>query len=413
MVYKKDAFTLEQDMIYLDGNSLGPLTKASQSRLDQVINQQWRQDIILSWNKHNWFMMAEGIGDKIAAIIGAPMGTITVSDSTSINLFKCLHDALGICSMQRPNRKIVMTDNSNFPGDLYMINGVLTQHHTDYQLKIIDTYSRSKESRQSPTDLILDLLDDEVALLVLTHVGYNSGYKYDLAAISRLARSKGIMTIWDLSHSAGAMEVDIWDAGLNYAIGCTYKYLNGGPGSPAFVYDHPDNPQVYPVLPGWMGHLSPFDFELSYTPAEGIRRYRVGTPSILSLTSLDAALDVFDGLDMSEVESEAQQLISRFIKRIEDDCPQLSVISPGDLSSRSTQILLQPLDEEISAYAVIQNLINYNIIGDFRPINACRFGISPLYLTEEDIDGAVEVLSEILASESWKEPAFHKRNMVT
>ena len=405
-IYRKDSFIIPDDLIYLDGNSLGPLSKASQSRIERTVNEQWGNDLILSWNKHDWFNLPETVGNKIANLLNAPSGSITISDSTSINLYKLIHAAIQI--NDNVKKKTILTDNLNFPTDLYIAQGILNSIHTDYHIKVVDT-----KAHQDPTQAIINAIDSSTAIVMLTHVGYDTGYAYDIQSINKKILEQGCLSIWDLSHSIGALYLDFNELDIDFAIGCTYKYLNGGPGAPAFLYVNPKHDGVHPAITGWMGSKDPFQFGLDYKKDNTIRKYRVGTPHILSLVSLDAALSLFENIDMKEVEESAQGLLDLFIESIKHHCPDMEVISPRDRTSRGTQAVIQPCDKDVSSYAIIQNLIARKVIGDFRQANSCRFGITPLYISATDIENTVQILSEILTTKSWNQQTYFKRETVT
>ena len=407
-IYNKNAFLIPEDLIYLDGNSLGPLSKSSQSRISNVVSEQWGKDLISSWNKHDWFDLPEIVGKKIAKILNASNGSITISDSTSINLYKLLNAAIQVNDKVKAKKTTILTDNLNFPTDLYIAQGIINSMGGDYNLKIIDT-----RACDNPTDAIVNAIDDSTSILMLTHVGYDTGYAYNIQTINEKAHDHNCQTIWDLSHSIGALNVDLGKLDVDFAVGCTYKYLNGGPGAPAFLYVNSKHQEVYPVISGWMGQRNPFEFDLRYEPDASIRKFRVGTPPILSLVSLDAALTIFEKLNMLEVEKSAQLLLDKFISGVEENCPQMNIISPRVKSDRGTQLVIQPKDNNVSSYAIMQNLIARKVIGDFRQPNNCRFGITPLYISESDIEKAIDILSEILQTESWKNEKYFKISTVT
>jgi len=407
-VYSKDSFLIPNQLIYLDGNSLGPLTKASQSRIDKVVNEQWGNDLISSWNKHEWFQLPEVVGKKIASIINAPTGSITISDSTSINLYKLIRAAISINDKKGGGKESILGDDLNFPTDLYIAQGIINNIYSNYSLDIIST-----KKEKDPTQKIIESIDDTTAIVMLTHVGYDTGYAYDIKRITEKAHHHGALVIWDLSHSIGTLAIDVEDLNIDFAVGCTYKYLNGGPGAPAFIFVHPDHLHIEPTITGWMGQENPFDFNLKYDSSKSIRKFRVGTPHIISLASLDASLSLFEDVNMQELENEAQNLLDQFIIAVELQCPSMSIICPKDRNSRGTQLVIEPKDNDVSAYAVIQNLIARNVIGDFRQPNRCRFGIAPLYISESDIESAVQILADILNTKSWDNPNYLTKAMVT
>jgi len=407
-VYKKSSFSIPSQLIYLDGNSLGPLANASHTRIEQVVREQWGKDLISSWNKHDWFHLPEVVGNKIARILNAPKDSITVSDSTSINLYKLINAAITINDTKRKSQTTILSDDLNFPTDLYITQGIIDGLSSNYSLEIAST-----KYENDPTQIIIDSIKDTTAIVMLTHVGYDSGYAYDMKRITEKAHSHDALVVWDLSHSIGTLAIDIDNLNVDFAVGCTYKYLNGGPGSPAFMFVNPKYLDVRPTITGWMGQDNPFDFNLRYNSASNIRKFRVGTPHIISLASLDAALSLFDDIDMKQLETEAQNLLDRFIIEVEQKCPSMRIINPRDRKSRGTQLVIEPVDKEVSAYAIIQNLIAVDVVGDFRRPNSCRFGIAPLYVSETDIEKAVHVLAEILNTESWNNPNYLTKALVT
>ncbi|MFT4568537.1 MAG: kynureninase, partial [Saprospiraceae bacterium] len=295
-----------------------------------------------------------------------------------------------------------------FPTDLYIAQGILNSINSTYQLKIVDTRNCS-----DPTQLILDNIDDSTAIVMLTHIGYDTGYAYKIKSLTQKTHELNCISIWDFSHSIGAVDIDLEDLNIDFAVGSTYKYLNGGPGAPAFLYIHPKHQNIQPTISGWMGQDNPFEFDLTYKPDTGIRKFRVGTPHILSLAALDAALSLFEGIDMREVENTAQTLLDKFIELIEETCPTMKILSPKDKAIRGTQLVIEPHAKDVSAYAIMQNLIDRNIIGDFRQPNSCRFGITPLYISEIDIDRTVAILADILHNKSWNQEKYLKKSLVT
>lgn len=391
---KKDAFSIPEGVIYLDGNSLGVLPKHVPDRIADVIATEWGTSLIRAWNTHSWIDLPQRTGDRIGRLIGAPDGTVVACDSTSINVFKVLSAALSL----NPDRKIILSDNGNFPTDLYVASGLKELLARGHELKIV-----------APEEVEASL-DNQVAVMMLTQVDYRTGRVHDMATLTRKAHDAGALAIWDLAHSAGAIEVDLEGASADFAVGCGYKYLNGGPGAPAFLYvaaRHLD--QVTSPLTGWMGHEAPFAFDLDYRPVSGINRMTVGTPAILALSSLHAALDVFEDVDMASIRAKSVSLSELFISEVEARCPQLTLASPRDPDARGSQVSFR--FEE--GYAVMQALIARGVIGDFRAPDVMRFGFTPLYLSHGDIVDAVTVLEEILKTGSWDRPEFKTRAKVT
>lgn len=391
---RKDAFQIPEGLIYLDGNSLGVLPRHVPARIAEVVSEEWGTSLIRAWNSHSWIDLPTRTGDRIARLIGAPAGSVVACDSTSVNVFKVLSAALSL----RPERKVILSDNGNFPTDLYVASGLKQLLDNGHELKIVD-----------PQD-VASAITSQVAVVMLTEVDYRTGRLHDMAGLTRMAHDAGALTIWDLAHSAGAVPVDLSGAKADFAIGCGYKYLNGGPGAPAFLYVAPDHQdKVTSPLTGWMGHEAPFAFDLEYSPATGINRMTAGTPAILALSGLHAALDVFDGVDMADIRRKSISLSELFIGEVEAKCPQLELASPRDPEARGSQVSFRFED----GYAVMQALIARGVIGDFRAPDIMRFGFTPLYLSHWDIVEAVEILRDILDTQSWDRPEFRARAKVT
>lgn len=390
----RDCFVLPEGVIYLDGNSLGALPRATAARLDQVVRQEWGQGLIRSWNDHAWVDAAGRVGDKIAPLIGAAAGEVVVADSTSVNLFKLLMAA----AAARPNRKIILSEAGNFPTDLYIAEGVAALL-PDHRLRAVES-----------EDLIASIRPD-VAVLLLTHVHYKTGHKHDMAAITRRADECGALVIWDLSHSAGAVEVDLAAAGAELAVGCGYKYLNGGPGAPAFLYvaRHLQKELKSPIT-GWFGHSRPFAFAAEFAPAQDINRFLSGTPPILGLTALEVGVDLMADAPRDLLFAKSRQLSSLFIEWT-DSCSDraLQLASPRDQKLRGSHVSYRHPD----GYPIVQALIGEGVIGDFRAPDILRFGFAPLYLSFADAWNAAAALREILASRGWDEDRFRRRAKVT
>ncbi|WP_208350562.1 kynureninase [Pseudaestuariivita rosea] len=390
----KDKFILPDGMIYLDGNSLGPLPKGVQQRLSDVVTDQWGQHLIKGWNVDDWMGLPMSVGNKVARLIGAPEGSVTMGDTLSIKVFQALASALKM----RPDRKVILSDSGNFPSDLYMAQGLISHMDQGHELRIVE-----------PEDVASAITYDTAAVM-LTQVDYRTGRMHDLHHITQQARDAGAVMIWDLAHSAGAVPVDLQSSGCEFAVGCTYKYLNGGPGAPAFIYVRPDVvSDLSPVLSGWLGHDAPFAFEPTYRPAPDIERMRVGTPSVLQLAALDAALSVWEDVDMNDLRAASLRLSDLFIEQVQQRCPQLTLASPRNGGQRGSQVSFH-FDH---GYAVIQALIARNVIGDFRAPDIMRFGITPLYLDEDDICDAVGHLADVLDNREWDKPEFRKPKGVT
>lgn len=391
---KRDAFTLPDGVIYLDGNSLGVLPAHVPGRIAEVVENQWGQSLIRGWNTHEWIDLPGRVGDRIARLIGAPAGTVVACDSTSVNVFKMLAAALDL----RPERNVILSDNGNFPTDLYMASGLRDLLQRGHELRVV-----------APEDVATALTED-VAVLMLTEVDYRTGRRHDMGSLTAIAHDFGALTLWDLAHSAGAIPVDLTEANADFAVGCGYKYLNGGPGAPAFLYVAPRHQSIAkPPLTGWFGHEAPFAFDLDYRPASGVDRMRVGTPPVLSLASLDAALDIFDDVDMAIVQTKSASLCDLFIQEVAAKCPELKLVTPLGTLARGSQVSFR--FEE--GYALMQALISQGVIGDFRAPDIVRFGFTPLYLSHQNVVDAVAILADILNARAWDAPRFKVRAKVT
>lgn len=391
---RKDLFHLPDGMIYLDGNSLGPLPKSVNSALGSMVTDQWGAHLIKGWNVDDWMGQPMRVGNLVGRLVGAPEGSITMGDTLSVKVYQALSAAV----QMRPDRKVILSDSGNFPSDLYMAQGLIAQLGQGHELRVVD-----------PTD-VMDAITDEVAAVMLTQVDYRSGAVHDMNAITAKAHDAGAVMIWDLAHSAGAVPVDLAGCGCEFAVGCTYKYLNGGPGAPAFIYVRGDVVgDIQPALSGWLGHDAPFAFDLDYRPAMGIERMRVGTPPVLQLTALESALAVWDGVDMADVRAASVRLTELFIAEVEDRCPELTLFSPRDPALRGSQVSFA----HAQGYAVMQALIARVVIGDFRAPNLIRFGFTPLYIDDDDVRGAVDVLADILDNRIWDDPKYKAKSRVT
>lgn len=389
----RDQFALPEGVIYLDGNSLGALPRVVQARMADVVATQWGEGLIRSWNTHDWIDLPGRVGDRIARLIGAAPGTVTVADSTSINLFKVLVTALRL----RPDRRVILSEKRNFPTDAYIAAGAADLLGQGHELRLVEA------------DELAGALNADVAVLMLTEVNYRTGARLDMSALTNAAHGAGALTVWDLAHSAGAFPVDLGGAEADFAVGCGYKYLNGGPGAPAFVYVAPRHlAGLRQPLTGWLGHAAPFSFAEIYQPAEGIAAMRVGTPPILSMSALDAALDVFDGVDLAALRVKADRLFELFTGEVARLAPDVELLTPTDPTRRGTQVSLRRPE----AYAVMQALIARGVIGDFREPDILRFGLTPLYLRYADVAEAAAILGDILATRSWDRPEFRQRAKV-
>ncbi|MFK7858479.1 MAG: kynureninase [Granulosicoccus sp.] len=390
----KSNFDIPDNLIYLDGNSLGPLPRSVSERVASVISEQWGAKLIKGWNECRWMEQPGRVGDKLAKLIGADKGTVVMGDTLSIKVYQALCAALKM----NPDRRIVLSDTGNFPTDLYMAQGLIDLLGQDYVLKLAEP------------DEVLKAIDDSVAVVMLTQVDYRTGRLHDMKSLTKASHAAGAAVIWDLAHTAGAMPIQLSDSQCEFAVGCTYKYLNGGPGAPAFIYIRPDLvSSSSPSLAGWLGHESPFAFDKTYRPAQSIERMRVGTPPVLQMAALEAALDVWDGVDMQAIREASIQLSQRFIKEVEARCPELDLASPRDPALRGSQVSFS----FEHGYAVVQALIANDVVGDFRAPDIMRFGFTPLYLDEADIVTAVDRLEVILKEKIWAQPEFQVKKAVT
>lgn len=390
----RDFFELPDGVIYLDGNSLGPLPGNAVARANRTMTDEWGGMLIGGWNKARWMEMPIRIGERIGRLVGAEPGSVVIGDTLSIKVYQALAAALEL----RPDRKVVLSDSGNFPTDLYMADGLLRSLGKGHELRIV-----------APED-VSGAIDETVAAVMLTHVDYGTGRMHDMADITRLTHEVGAISIWDLAHSAGALPVDLAGCSVDMATGCTYKYLNGGPGAPAFIYVKPDLQDVVrPALSGWLGHDTPFAFDLDYRPAAGIARMRVGTPPVIQMAVLDAALDVWDGIDMADIRTRSVELSELFIRQVEAGTAQVSLASPRDPSDRGSQVSFRFRE----GYAAMQALIARGVIGDFRAPDRMRFGFCPLYNTEDEVRRAAAALCEIVEGGEWNRPEFLKREAVT
>jgi kynureninase len=389
----RERFALPGGLIYLDGNSLGALPTATPERLRQVAKRQWGEDLIASWTKHDWIEWPQRIAAKLAPIVGGKPNELLIADSTSVSLFKLLAAAV----QARPGRRTILTRKGDFPTDLYVAQGLADM--LGLELKAVEP------------DEVASAVDAETAAVTLTHVDYRSAAVHDMAAINAAAHTAGALTVWDLSHSAGAIALDLDGSGCDLAVGCGYKYLNGGPGAPAFLFVAERlQEELRPPLQGWMGHAEPFAFADDYRPVGGITRFLTGTPSILALAALDAGLDTFDGVAMADVQAKARKLSQLFIDQVEARCGgQLRLASPRDPAQRGSHVSFA----HAQGYAVMQALIARRVVGDFRAPDLMRFGFAPLYNRYEDAWRAAEILGEILATRQWDRPEYRERKPVT
>lgn len=400
----REQFVLPPGLIYLDGNSLGVLPRATARRVQQVVQQEWGEQLIGSWNSAGWIDLPQRLGDKIAQLIGAGAGELVVADSTSVNLYKALSAALAIVQADNGaagTRRVILSERSNFPTDLYIAEALARQQ--GFELVLVQAED------------IAAHLDERVAVLMLTHVNYRSGRMHDMAALARAARAAGALSLWDLAHSAGAVPVDLHGAGADFAVGCGYKYLNGGPGAPAFVWVHPRHAErFWQPLAGWMGHAAPFEFTPGYRPAPGIARYLCGTPPVLSMAALECGVDTVLAAQplggMPALRAKSLALTRLFAERVLATCPQLQLVTPLQDEARGSQVSFA--HPEI-AYPVVQALIARGVVGDFRAPDLLRFGFTPLYTRFVDAWNAAEHLHAVLESGEWQRSTFQQRRAVT
>lgn len=391
---RKDLFEIPPGVIYLDGNSLGVLPKGAAARAIRVIEEDWGQALIRAWNSAGWMDLPRVVGDEIAALIGAPAGSVATGDTLSIKVYQALDAALKM----RPDRRVILSDSGNFPSDLYMAQG------------LIGTIGKGHDLRTPDPEAVEAAITEEVAVVMLTQVDYRTGRLHDMDRITRAAHAAGAVMIWDLAHSAGAMDLDIAGSNADFAVGCTYKYLNGGPGAPAFIYARPDLVGgIDPALAGWLGHAAPFAMEPAYRPAMATERLRVGTPPVLQLAVLQEALRVWEGVDMADLRAASQRLGDLFIAEVEARCPALTLASPRDAEERGSQVSFA----FENGYAAMQALIDRGVIGDFRAPDIMRFGFTPLYLDEGDVIAAAETLQDVLETGAWQDPRHQARGRVT
>jgi kynureninase len=403
----RDLFSIPPGVIYLDGNSLGVMPKAAAARAAEVITQEWGQGLIRSWNTAGWFTLPQRLGNMIAPLIGAGPDEVVATDTTSINLFKVLSAALSITAQDAPQRRVLLSERSNFPTDLYIAEGLCNER--GYTLQLVEP--------------------EEIATaLMLTHVNYRTGAMHDMAAVTACAHAAGALVVWDLAHSAGAVPVDLTGARADFSIGCGYKYLNGGPGAPAFVWVNPKHAdRFWQPLSGWWGHASPFEFTPDYQPAAGITRYLCGTQPIVSMSLLECGLDAFKAAEplggMAALRSKSLALTDLAIALVEQRCAGygLGLATPREHALRGSQVCLtrEQGAEGSSAFAIVQALIARGVIGDFRAGDGqrhkdiLRFGFTPLYIGFEDVWNAVEQLRQVLQSSEWQQPQFNQKHAVT
>lgn len=397
LAHYKDLFYLPAETVYLDGNSLGPLLKSVEARLQKTIRQEWGRDLIASWNSHDWINLSITVGEKIAPLVGASEGQVVCADSVSVNLFKLIVTALQL----NPERAKVLSVENTFPTDLYMVQGVEKMMGADR------CFLKSVKEHE-----LTETIDENTNLVLISHVNFKTGYINDLKKITEKAHKSGAMVLVDLSHSAGVLPIALDELDIDFAVGCGYKFLNGGPGAPSFLYVNSRlQNQVEQPLSGWMGHQAPFEFSKNYVPRAGIGQYQSGTPGIIGLSALDEAMSLWDDIDIAAVRNKSTALTELFLKLVQStgELKELKVVSPLDQECRGSQVSLS----HESGYEIVQALIASGVICDFREPNILRFGIAPLYNSFEDVSRAVDVMKEIIKHKTYQHSVFGERNDVT
>jgi kynureninase len=393
-ILKKDAFILPEGVIYLDGNSLGPMPKAVAARVQSMLQDEWGEMLIRGWNTAGWMDQPSRVGEQVARIIGAQAGSVVMGDTLSLKVFQALAAAIKM----NPERRVILSDTGNFPSDLYMAEGLVGLLEQGYELRAV-----------APEE-VADAVDDSIAVVMLTQVDYRTGRMHDMNTMTKAAHEHGAVMLWDLAHSAGAVEVDLAGSNCEFAIGCTYKYLNGGPGAPAFIYVRPDlTDTIQPALSGWLGHRQPFAFDLNYKAGAGIERMRVGTPPVIQLTALEVAMDLWADVDMAELRAASIALQEQFIFEIERDVPSLTLASPRDSAVRGSQVSFRFHE----GYAAMQAVIDRGVIGDFRAPDIMRFGFTPMYLDGGDVSAAVAIIADVMNNNLWDEEKYKVKSKVT
>ena len=393
LAFARHRFRIPADVIYLDGNSLGALPVEALARLAECAERQWGDDLIASWNKHGWIDWPARIAARLSPIVGAEPSELLIADSTSV----CLYKLLAAAAKARPERRTLLSQKRNFPTDLYVAQGLA---------ELLGLTLRTVDPGE-----IIGAIDDDTAVVTLTHVDYRSAAFYDMRAVNEAARARGALVVWDLSHSAGAVELDLGESDAELAVGCGYKYLNGGPGSPAFIYVAERlQDELRSPLQGWMGHADPFAFDDDYRPAGGMLKFLTGTPSILALAALDAGLATFEGIAMADLAAKSRSLSQLFIKEVEARCGgEVRLESPRDPMNRGSHLVFAHPE----GYAIMQALIARGVIGDFRAPDLMRFGFAPLYNNHFEVVRAAEILADVLAAREWDQPRFKARAKVT
>ncbi|MDG2473809.1 MAG: kynureninase [Paracoccaceae bacterium] len=390
----KSLFDIPKDIIYLDGNSLGPPTTITSKKINTFINEKWAKLLIKGWNSDKWIDKPKNIGNRIATLIGAENDSVIVGDTLSIRTYQALHAAIKL----KPKGKVILSDSGNFPSDLYIAQGLIESLNLSYELRIVEPHE------------VFDCITEEVAVLLLTEVDYRSSRKHNMLQLTTKAHTMGAITIWDLAHSTGVLSVKLQEANADFAVGCTYKYLNGGPGSPAFIYVAPKHQaKSENAIKGWLGHASPFNFTKQFQPSSGIDKMQIGTPPIIASTALEASLDIFDIVDIKDIGIETIKLTEFFIDQTHKHCPELKLISPTCSQKRGAHLAFAFTD----GYALMQCLIEHGVIGDFRMPNLIRFGFNPLFIDQNDVSKALEILFDIMQNKKWDKPEFKVKSYVT
>ncbi len=399
LTHTRERFRLPDGVIYLDGNSLGALPRATATQLHEVIEQQWGNALIRSWNEHDWLHLPQRVGAKIARLIGARDDEVIAADSTSINIFKLLGGILQSDALRKkPERTVILSERGNFPTDLYIAQGLNKLLGDRFTMRLVDAGE------------LASAFDKTVAVALITEVDYRSGHWHNMAQLNACADAAGAPIIWDLSHSVGALPVALNDDGTRFAVGCGYKYLNGGPGAPAFLYVAKSAQADFTTsLSGWLGHAAPFDFVEEYTPAPGMDRFLCGTHSALAMTALECGIDTFAGVALAEVRAKSLALSDLFWQLMDDECAEFACVSPRAHAERASHLSFAHPD----AYAIMQTIIDRGVVGDFRQPNLLRFGFTPLYTRFVDMFDAVAIIREVMLSKAWREPQYQVRQNVT
>ncbi len=390
----KQLFDIPSDTVYLDGNSLGPPTKMTSEKVCALIERKWAKLLVKGWNEDNWIDKPKHVGNKIAKLIGAKDNTVVVGDTLSVKTYQALYAAIKL----QKKRNVILSDTGNFQSDLYIAMGLIESFNQKYELKVV-----------KPED-VAEAMTDEIGVLFLTEVDYRTGRKHDMSRLTEKARKLGIITIWDLAHSVGILPINLELLQVDFAVGCTYKYLNGGPGSPAFIYIAPKhhNTAQNPIK-GWLGHSSPFSFLNTYHPAPGVEKMQIGTPPVIAITALEPSLDIFSEIDIKAVRQKSIELTDLFIIETRKKNPMLELISPDKAEERGAHVSYRFKN----GYAVVRCLINHGVICDFRVPDIMRFGFNPLYINESDVRKASNILTKILKYKKWDKPHLKQKLFVT